>query len=56
MLLLWEKEAEKGSLAVDFLGAVERCADGWGLKRIEQWIDSGMDGVYPRLMDVLNPN
>ena len=52
---LWEKEAEKRSLAVDFLGDVARCATGYGLKRIEQWIDAGKDGVYPRLMDVLDP-
>ncbi len=53
---LWGKEVAKGSLAVDFLGAVGRCADGWGLKRIEKWIDAGKDRVFPRLMDVLNPN
>ncbi|KXX81172.1 Altered inheritance of mitochondria protein 9, mitochondrial [Madurella mycetomatis] len=52
----WEREAECASLKSDFLGAVDRCADGWYLKRIEQWIDAVEAGAFPRLMDILSPN
>ncbi|KAK4118876.1 kinase-like protein [Parathielavia appendiculata] len=52
----WETEVTYGTLKLDFLGAVGRCAAGWYLKRIEQWIDAVEDGAFPRLMDVLKPN
>ncbi|KAG7288264.1 hypothetical protein NEMBOFW57_007795 [Staphylotrichum longicolle] len=52
----WETEAMYGSLKVDFMGAVARCASGWYLKRTEQWIDAVEGGEYPRLMDILNPH
>jgi hypothetical protein len=53
----WESEAKDASLKSDFLGAVGRCASGWYLKRIEQWVDRLEEGgAFPRLMDVLSPN
>jgi hypothetical protein len=56
MALLFEKwcrEAAHSPLKVDFLGAVDRCADGWHLKGIEKWIDAVEGGTFPRLTDVL---
>lgn len=55
----WESEAKDASLKSDFLGAVGRCASGWYLKRIEQWVDrlEEHDGrAFPRLMDILSPS
>lgn len=51
----WEAEAAESNLKADFLGAVDRCAAGWYLKRIEQWIDLLDGGAFPRLTDILNP-
>ncbi|KAK4097668.1 kinase-like protein [Parathielavia hyrcaniae] len=51
----WETEVAYGALKRDFLGAVGRCAAGWYLKRVEQWIGAVEVGTFPRLMDVLQP-
>ncbi|KAK3299001.1 phosphotransferase enzyme family-domain-containing protein [Chaetomium fimeti] len=52
----WETEVTYAPLKLDFFGAVARCANGWYLKRTEQWVDAVEGGAFPRLMDVLQGN
>lgn len=47
----WETEVAPAALKLDFLGAVDRCAGGWYLVEIEQWIDAVEGGAFPRLTD-----
>lgn len=49
----WDMEVEEGALRVDFLGAVSRCASGFYLRRIEQWVDAIERKEYLSLMEVL---
>jgi hypothetical protein len=56
MSTLWPQRktvAAQSSLKSDFQAAVDRCAAGWYLKRVEQWIDAVEGGTFPRLADVL---
>ncbi|KAK4234580.1 altered inheritance of mitochondria protein 9, mitochondrial [Achaetomium macrosporum] len=48
----WEEEATYGSLKSDFYEALLQ-AEGWGVKRVEKWVDIVMEGgAFPRLSDV----
>ncbi|KAJ4399888.1 hypothetical protein N0V85_005898 [Neurospora sp. IMI 360204] len=49
----WDGEVEEAALKVDFLGAVAKCAQGFYLKRIEQWVDAVEGKEFVRLGDVL---
>lgn len=49
----WDGEVEEVALKVDFLGAVAKCAQGFYLKRIEQWVDAIEGKEFVRLGDVL---
>ncbi|KAL2176134.1 phosphotransferase enzyme family-domain-containing protein [Thermothelomyces heterothallicus CBS 202.75] len=49
----WDLEVEESALKVDFLGAVARCAAGFYLRRIEQWVDAVERREYLPLMEVL---
>ncbi|KAL2148632.1 hypothetical protein VTH82DRAFT_2186 [Thermothelomyces myriococcoides] len=49
----WDLEVEESALKVDFLGAVTRCAAGFYLRRIEQWVDAVERREYLPLMEVL---
>jgi hypothetical protein len=51
----WDEDVADGALKVDFLGAVDRCADGWNLRGVKQWIGAIEGGEFPRLDDVLHP-
>ncbi|RKU45297.1 hypothetical protein DL546_006625 [Coniochaeta pulveracea] len=54
---LWPQRATVASqscLKSDFHAAVDRCAAGWYLTRVEQWIDAVEGGTFPRLADVLD--
>lgn len=52
----WDGEVEEAALKVDFLGAVSKCAQGFYLKRIEQWVDAVEAKEFVRLGDVLRGN
>ncbi|KAL3476605.1 phosphotransferase enzyme family-domain-containing protein [Aspergillus californicus] len=49
----WDNLVEDSAFKQDFAGAVFRCAFGFHLKRISQWIDAIERGEFPRLLDVL---
>lgn len=49
----WDMEVEESALRVDFLCAVARCASGFYLRRIEQWVDAVERKEYLPLMEVL---
>lgn len=49
----WDADVEEAVLKVDFLGAVAKCAQGFYLKRIEQWVDAVEGKEFVRLGDVL---
>lgn len=48
----WDAEVTDGALKADFLEAVSRCADGFGLRQIEKWVDAIEKGQFPRLADM----
>ncbi|CCC05158.1 hypothetical protein SMACR_07895 [Sordaria macrospora] len=52
----WDGEVEEAALKVDFLSAVSKCAQGFYLKRIEQWVDAVEAKEFARLGDVLRGN
>lgn len=51
----WDDDVAEGALKVDFLGAVARCADGWHLRGVNQWLEAIEGGEFLRLDDVLRP-
>ncbi|KAK1763456.1 phosphotransferase enzyme family-domain-containing protein [Phialemonium atrogriseum] len=48
----WDAEVTDGALKADLLEAVSRCADGFGLRQIEKWVDAIEKGQIPRLADM----
>lgn len=51
----WDAHVADAMLSTDFLGAIGRCAFGFNLKGIDNWIDAIQKGEFPRLESLLRP-